>query len=104
LAKVYDLNAYKEVCRYSDTLSRIMNDRGLTQERLGNEAGIDRSVISRWKNGRRHVQPQDAANLALVLHSEELLDSYCEHCPVVKARKRIREKMGHHKEIRRGRR
>ena len=38
---------------FSETLRRLREDRGLTQEQLGKQIFVDHSTVARWENGTR---------------------------------------------------
>ncbi len=48
------------------------NEKGFTQERLGNILGVGKSAISRWENGKRHMNMEDVERIANVFEIEPL--------------------------------
>ena len=56
--------------RFATNLRRIRNDRGVSQEGLANEAGVDRAYLSRVERGVTHVGLEIIGKLSDVLKVE----------------------------------
>ena len=53
--------------RFATNLRRIRHDRGVSQEGLANDAGVDRAYLSRVERGVTHVGLEIIGRLADVL-------------------------------------
>ena len=55
---------------FAYNLRRLRHKKGLSQERLAHDAGINRSYMSRLERGANYVGLEIIAKLALTLESE----------------------------------
>lgn len=54
--------------RFADTLKKLRNERGLSQQQLADLLFVDRSSIANWENGRRSPDAITLSKLADVLN------------------------------------
>lgn len=73
---------------FYERLKQLRKEKGLTQQELGEELYVNRSVISRWENGERYPSVEDLKNIALFFRVsvDELIGNektkYIENSPV----------------------
>jgi len=89
MGKVSSLDAYLETRKktkpFGEHARLVRNNRVLTQRVVGEQVGVDRSTVSRWESGNLQIHPEDAIKIAAALNKPEMLNAYCENCPVAKA-------------------
>lgn len=73
---------------FYERLRQLRRERGLTQQELGDELYVNRSVISRWENGERYPSVEDLKNISLYFNVslDDLIGSeikeYSENSPI----------------------
>lgn len=70
-----------------ERISIARKNQGMSQQEVAEKMACDRSVVSKWETGRLPVQPADLVRLSEFLHAPDLLNHYCECCPVCNASK-----------------
>jgi len=58
--------------RFATNLRRIRNDRGVSQEGLANDAGVDRAYLSRVERAVTYVGLEIVGKLAEVLEADPI--------------------------------
>ena len=94
---VVDLNTYRKTRKvalsipFGERVAIARKDRGISQERLGEEIGYSQSIVSRLETGALDWEPEAVVGVAEALGKPSLLEYYCDECPVCKCHNKLRK-------------
>jgi transcriptional regulator with XRE-family HTH domain len=68
-------------------IKMVRNAQYLSQDGLGKRIGYSQPEVSRLENGKIDILPETMALVGKVLGNVNLLNAYCDGCPVEKTRR-----------------